>query len=402
MRGARYARAARTLGVVLATGLLVLGCSSPVAGRAVKDPNAAPPGEVQPELLEPGNYPTARRPEPRPSAQTAVLVEAHRIAGYVVGPWEVDPALIDPNPLATLVIASPKALDLVMPAPGSDIAAAHHLINGFATERHTADGAGPQRALGNAVMRFPTDGDAAAAAADFAAQLSPPPGTPPWTPVDVPGHPEALARQGALDDGMATVTSVTAHGPYVLYQYARAKNGVDAATALVAKTLDLQGGRIDAFTPTDPAQFATLDPDPTHLLAATLIPENPTVNMGLYDQAGILHFQGNPIQGAQLYTDAGLDAAAVGKTTIYQTKDAAAAVVLADKIAGIIGDGKQPGAPVPGMPKARCFIGTGTDMALGQFSCVAAAQRWVITAMSKQDFDARQQIAAQYLMLVGK
>jgi len=41
-------------------------------------------------------------------------------------------------------------------------------------------------------------------------------------------------------------------------------------------------------------------------------------------------------------------------------------------------------------------------LAFGRFSCVASADRWVITVSSERANDVTQRIAAQYLVLVGK
>jgi hypothetical protein len=385
--------------VTVATGLA--GCSTQIAGVALKGPTVKA-GDIDTALLEPGNYPTSPLPAPA-SAATAAIVDAQQLADFVVGPWEADAALTTPNPTATLVIKNPAALELVLLTPAAQIASAHQFINGFSTDRATgSEETGHQKALGNIVMRFLTPDDASAAATDFAAQLPAVPGASPLQPVPISGHPEANPTQSTLSEGTFTVASFTADGPYVLYQYARAQESLDVATALVAKTLDLQAGRIDGFKPTDPTQFATMALDPSRLLAKTIPAPKPIVNMGVYGAHAILHFQVDPILAGQLYSAAGLDAASVGKTKVYQTKDPGAAAELATKLAGIIGNGAQPGPTVPALPAAKCVTSTDTNPLIDRYSCAASAGRWVITASSQQDRDVTQQIAAQYLMLVGK
>jgi hypothetical protein len=386
--------------VTVAVGLV--GCSTQVTGAAVKDP-AVKAGDIDTALLQPGNYPTSPLPASKASAETAAIVDAQQLADFVVGPWEADPALVKPNPTGTLVIKNAEALELLLLAPATQIAAAHQFINGFSTDRITgSDQTGHGKGLGNIVMRFPTADDATAAAADFAAQLPSVPGASPLQPIPIGGHPEAKAVQSTLSDGTFTVASFTVQGPYVLYQYARAQESLDVATALVAATLDLQTGRIDGFKPTDPAQFATMTVDPSGLVAKTIPAPKPTVNVGVYGARGILHFQIDPILAGRLYSAAGLDAASVGKTKVYQTKDPGAATELATKLAGIIGNGAPPEPAVPGLPAAKCVTSTDTNPLIDRYSCVTSAGRWVITASSQQDRDVTQQIAAQYLMLVGK
>lgn len=381
---------------------VLTACSVAVPGAPVRD-TTVNPADANPALMKPGNYPTRPLGEPTPSRERAIIVDAQRMADYVVGPWEVDPVLVAPNPTATLALKSAESLKLVLLDPASAIARDRGFVNGFATDRSSAPGTpGGRKALGNTVLRFPDPAAATAAADDFANQLPSVMGETTLTPVAIPGHPEARASQTRLQDGTFTVTSYTPHGPYVLHQYARVQQGIDGAAWLVAKALDLQTGRIDGFTPTDPAQFDTMNLDPTGLLAKTLPSDDPTVNMGVWTARGVLHFQSDPFAAARIYGESGVDVVSHVKTTVYRTRDAAAAAALADEL-GIVFAGKTatPGPKVAGMPDARCFTSGDSGPLSVPFKCVAVADRWVFTATSKQEFDVTQQIAAQYLMLTG-
>ncbi|OLO98644.1 hypothetical protein BVU76_29805 [Mycolicibacterium porcinum] len=387
---------ARLLGVLGAVVLAVVtaGCSTVIDGAAVKDPTAAADA-VNTALLQPGNYPTVPFPPTPPSARAGAIADAHGLADHVVVPWEVDPALTEP--IATAVgpgIAAPF-LNLVLRAPGPDIAAAHGFINAFASSRAETGPMERRRQLINVVMRFDSDQDAAAVANDAHQQMEPPLGASPQEPVNVAGHPEALAMKATNGDG-TFVMSFTAHGPYVLFQESKAPDAA-AAENLVAKTLDMQLPAIDSFTLTDPAQFATMDTDPTHLWARTLQTGKAIPAMGVYGQGGVLHYM-QPEQ-RQWLEAAGVDAVSLGMANrVYQTRDAAAALGLADNIAKGLGEDAKPGPSVPGMPSARCFTGPNA----GPTTCVATADRWAILTASQQARDAAQQLAAQYLMLVGK
>lgn len=66
-----------------------------------------------------------------------------------------------------------------------------------------------------------------------------------------------------MPNGHIGVTTNVAHGPYVFHVFAQTDDTADADAATIAKALDLQGPRIDQFKPTDPAQFATMNLDPT-------------------------------------------------------------------------------------------------------------------------------------------
>jgi len=133
-------------------------------------------------------------------------------------------------------------------------------------------------------MRFPDPGAAEAAATEMAAKDRQS-GTFPRRPVTIYGHPEATASP--YDSaGDVVVRSFTVHGPYVLYQFARAAAD-HSSNALVEDTLIDQEGLIDQFVPTDPAKLADLPRDPTgQLLARTLwAPDNSGGGRGYWSVA---------------------------------------------------------------------------------------------------------------------
>ncbi|MCV7066897.1 hypothetical protein H7H51_16420 [Mycolicibacterium farcinogenes] len=270
------------LGAVVAGVGVVTGCSTVIDGAAVKD-TAMPADAVNTALLQPGNYDTTPYPHPKPEAHAARQVEAHRLSDHVTGPWEVDPALTQPL-IATIGPAlSDKGIDHAIGAPVGQIAVDHGFINGFVTARaNTLKADVPRTALVNMVLRFPTAEDAAAVAS--AARDQNPSGIPAPEPASIPGHPEALASRGPVDGG-TRVESFAAHGPYVLYQDVKT-NEARAPEDLVARTLDLQIPAIDAFKPTDPAQFATMELDPTNLISRTLRIKKPNIMQGVYGRRG--------------------------------------------------------------------------------------------------------------------
>ncbi|ANE83452.1 hypothetical protein A7U43_28490 (plasmid) [Mycobacterium adipatum] len=375
------------------------GQEEPAAAPETTTTSAAAASGVDVAQLEPGNYPTQPQAKPAPSAQAAVVVEAQRMAEFVVGPWEVDPSLVAQSPFGTLVIKNAEDVDKVAVAPTSEVAAARKFINGFGTSRN--NDADSLTSLQNMVLRFPTQADAEAAAYEIHTQLTAFGNATAMQALPIPGHEGTFASRTTLEDDRIAITSFTAHGPYLLYQEARSPESAEAGVALVARTLDLQKGRIDGFTPVSPDEFATMDLDPTNLMVRTLPADGAVVTRGVYGPYGILHFQGSPIRASEFYTDAGVDAAAVSKTWVYQTRDEAAAKQLADNIAALVTDA-QPGPSVPGMPEAKCFVNEVTAPVAGRnYRCVGTAGRWTITSGSQQDFDATQQLAAQYLLLVG-
>lgn len=93
-----------------ATVSVVAACATVVPGTPV-GADAGPQMVVDPTLLDTGTYPT----KPRPALGIAgtplkgAIVEAQRMANYVVGPWEVDPALKARHPIGAFVLDSTEA-----------------------------------------------------------------------------------------------------------------------------------------------------------------------------------------------------------------------------------------------------------------------------------------------------
>ncbi len=394
------------------------GCAPGVHGTAVKAPGGPPQGAVDISLLATGNLPTKPGP-PLGNAGSAVdgaLIEARRMANNVVGPWEVDPELVTPSPLRAMVIKDAAGLALIEPLAVATAATAHHLINGFASDRQSLD----QQRLTNAVVRFADPASAAAAAADMAAaaRTTQQPNAEPALPaLPVPGHPDARVVAGGDDQNSVTVFSYTPHGVYVLCQIAHTTD-TDTATALIAKTLDLQGPLIDQFAATDPAKFADLPTDPTGLLARTMSPPKlPEVNdshpaaptnpkIGVYQPHGALHLQDDPPSAFAAFSDAGVQLMSYNFTAVYQTADPGAARRLASDLANSLLQRHllaQPFNGVDFMPTSTCVKYPQFDSSTAlRYECYAAADTFTIETHATDPLVAHWQLAAQYLMLVAK
>lgn len=401
----RRLRAAAALGIAAA---LLAGCTTVMDGAAARDPGFKP-GDVTPVLMQTGNYPRGVKKALAPSMALSRVIEAQRMAEYVIYPWEAYPTATDSDEMGTRVILSPAALGVQVPGGVMpDIAQANGFLNGFTTSRGTPkDAPGPHMAVNVIVMRFPGPDQANAALTAFLPKQPPLEGSTGAHPIAIPGHPEASATAVVLSTGRPSVTSYSAHGPYILDVFTQTDGNVDAAAATVGKALDLQGPKIDQFQPTDPAQWPTMNPDPTGLLARSLPKKDSTVNDGVWTAAAFLHFAaGNTLNGPQGATDRfakfGIDRIVQGKSIFYQTKDAAAATGFAELVAKDFADGNEQKPNVPGFPAAKCFTIKDAGEFSDRFECVATADRYVITVFAKQSADAIQQISAQYLMLVAK
>ncbi|UCZ60739.1 DUF7373 family lipoprotein [Mycolicibacterium phocaicum] len=383
---------------------LLAGCTTVTTGDAAKDPSFKS-GDAIVSLLNPGNYPTTPKPGPamKPGAESGRLIDAERLAEFVVGPWEVDPTLISISVATTGVYLQADGLVSVEPGPMAQIAKDHQLINGFGSARGTVRGADHDNGMLILVLRFPTPDLANDAARQFSAQAPTVDRATPKQPTSIPGHPEALAHESTMFDGKVAVTSYTPHGPYVLYQFASSYGSIDTARQLITKALDLQSPRIDKFRPTDPAQFATMQLDPDGLLPRTVPTKEHILFQGLWGAHGFLHLEDDPIRAAAAWTTAGVDVISVRGTRLYRAKDADAATQLARKFAEPDGTNPtEPGPTVPGLPMAKCQAVNNTDVKARIYECSASLDRWVYAASSLQPFDATQRMASQYLLLTAK
>ena len=401
----------RRAAAIAVSAVSLAGCTTTVSG-SVATTTAPATGGVDITLLEPGNYPTRPGPPLGKAGDTekGAWLEAHRMAGYVMGPWELDPKL---STGVGQIVTKPESFDDDGTGVGEP-ATAHHFVTGFSSSR--ADDSGPGdmpdkrlRSLGNRVWRFASPDDAGAAApemADRAADTTEAGSDEPlpYDPLPIPGHPDSIGKIRFSDVLKAwTVQAFTVHGPYVLIQRATSKAGVDDAAALITDALDKQVPLIDRFQPTPVDALAALPIDPEGLLARTL-PRPPDDPLrygadGVYDAHSQLHFDGAPARTKGVFDDAGLQTVAVGRANVYQTPDAASAAKIVDGFTAEMTDGGYVPAPgVTGLPDAKCLTRKGHDIV---FYCVAVADRYTIEVSASQERDVHQRVAAQYLMLTA-
>lgn len=417
------ARVATSLALALALALIVtgvVGCGNTTAGQQGTAPpvTSSAAAVVNPAQLNTGSYPITPLPAlgSATSEQAGRLAEGRRMAAAVVGPWQADAGLIvSGGEPATVVATFDDKGRVTWPQIIGIGTYGLQLLVGFVSDRHTP-APNDKTSLRNAVLRFADPNSATAAAQGMTtASLHMPripsatPMTEPERAIAIPGHPEAAATVLTFLDGADTVREVvsfTARGPFVLLQSARALEGPDKAAALVSRTLDLQLPLIDAFTPTDAAQFAALPLDPTGLVARTLPspPDRATSTTGAaYPRDAALHFEDNPVQVGPLLADAGVDFVSINLDTVYQARDAAAAQGLAkaygDLVAGA--PSAQAAAPVPGLPDSRCIKASQLGGVIARYWCVTAVDRYMIKSVARQFDQAQQQLGAQYRMLTG-
>ncbi|KAA0086509.1 hypothetical protein CIW52_00805 [Mycolicibacterium sp. P9-64] len=390
-------------GAVLLTAATLAACSSSpneAGTTAAPSTTSTTSSGVDTAVLKPGNYPITPRPAEPWSPAAAIKMQAREMADFVVGPWEADPDLTRGLVQAYLITDAAKLKGVLLEAGTK--AAEHHFINAFTDTRVDRNNPAGKR-LVTMVMRFPTPEDARAAAIETSAALGSYLKAGAQETAFIPGHPETYSTQSPQPGGKYQVTGLTARGAFVLYQEAQSPESAEAAAALVGKTLDLQIPRIDGYHPSDPAQQQSLDPTG---LAAKTLPGPVTNSVGVYGAYGALHFSQDPPKTEKRYTAAGVDFEAEGATTVIQTKDPAAATALASTIFDANNVGKKPGPTVAGLPTAKCVESadahSADPTAPPNYQCVTPMGRWVVLAAAQQAADITQQVAAQYLLLIGK
>lgn len=166
--------------------LVLVGCSHTTGGEATRAPESrsSATAPVNASSLDPGNYPVMPQPPlgNAGSDHAGRLVEGHRMAAYVVGPWEVEPSLIGLSSSGPAVIAESKGLTRAVWAPIGGGAYNLSLVVGFVTERQSP-GPNPQLALRNSVLRFASPAEASQAAQNMTTAARHMPRDPTATPI---------------------------------------------------------------------------------------------------------------------------------------------------------------------------------------------------------------------------
>ncbi|MFW0150235.1 hypothetical protein ACNUDN_10470 [Mycobacterium sp. smrl_JER01] len=353
--------------------------------------------------LDVGPYPTvpAAPLGAAGSPHAGAAAEGRRMADFVVGPWEFDPALIGEYENSAVVIDGPETARGEFPVEVADVLAGHQLIDGFGTARWSDD-----IEFQHTVLRFADPDVAAAAARDLAHAIAhrPVPAGP-TVPGSIPGHPQTAAFEVPLAEDGRTATyvrAITAHGPYVLSERVTSAAGVDAAATMIATVLDRQLPLIDRFPLTPPPLLAGLPVDPSGLMARTLpLPSDQITasRPGSYGTHGTLHFQSNPVRSAKIFAETAMSNAAYGSTGVYETRDAQAAQQLSQElIAQHLVYGTEAGA-VEGIPASRCTDMIDPDNGRYSSYCVATFDRYLAEAQADTLLDAQQRTAAQYVLL---
>ncbi|MEV0852532.1 DUF7373 family lipoprotein [Nocardia fluminea] len=388
-----------------ALAVLLVGCGT-VEG-------AATPGEIDVRSLDVGRYTTVpadlevgRKPTDGP------VLEGLRMAGAVVFPREVDPALI--HNWGTDVLDTPQRASETSAISNVNLAVLerHRMIVGFdvaegslAFDRTKPAIETDARITRVVLLRFPGAKTAEEAARELEAtdfRVSPD-----NQPVPIPGY---AAAQAHWRPGIKTIGATFAHGEIVVSMFLQHSSpDIDALAKRVAAVLDAQIPLLDKFTPTVPDRIAELPRDPDGLLRRTLIPGPADQRIAISSRefaawpgrAG-LHYR--PVEPAELgaaWDRGGVDSVANSySTTLFRFRDDAAALAFGATWHDTLGAAAHPVAAPEGLPQARCAERrAGSAPALTR--CYVSYRRYGAFVSGAEPGGVRQQAAAQYALLAN-
>lgn len=400
---------ASRLAVMLAVIAVGPGCATVVSGDA--KPTIA---SVDLATLKYGAMVT----EPTPyelrfgsfTAETVRMIEGRRLLNVLVHPMDFMPDLDEPN--YTRIFANSVGMnqDGGLPAEFNDAVVPNDLVAGVTTSR-TNGSVRDFESMFVGILEFGTeDGAKNAAAAMYQVRMS---RAEPRQPVAVPGYPHA--------NGSASATNMSVsqqHGPFVILASIQAPR-LDQTMLVdtIKKSMDQQITALSEFTviPADDLLDLPLDQDGIMRRAMGKSPVGDPLTMSTYDEdfgvflpSGILHYERNTLEAQRAFVDAGVDLVGRRYSTIYRTRDVAAAFKLQTVLARR-GKNDTVLEPPPGIADAQCVRLAEEDKNRGYNGfCVLVYDRYVAVVMSTasrllsmQQVDAtlQERTAAQYAIL---
>ncbi|MFE3194637.1 hypothetical protein ACFXHA_36915 [Nocardia sp. NPDC059240] len=416
MRRIRESRRLRAGLLVLAATaaaltLLIVWAAAPIAGHAR-------PGMTAPDWskLVVGPYPSGPTDyNPLYSAATdAYRIESRRMLTYLVSPDEIDPDITTLGEARTLDTSDGNFGDpddfigknAPFPKNWQPVAVANRLIAGAYIWR-TNNSVRARKQITLALLRFPTEQAARAAANGFADTLV----TPASHAIPLDG---VDARASAVTDDRGQLFA--AHGVYVIVTHVVIPQAdTTALAARLKEVLQAQLTRMTDLKPTPLEDIPDLAADPDGLLRLTLPNKFDasdedhdswgSAQGGLYSPAGALHFERDVVAVRKAFDAAGVDVVARNAATVYRTRDLAAAFGLQ---AALTRPGRDDDllANPPGLVDASCLqLDEPEPIRRHIFLCAVVVGRYVAVIGAQAEFSGAepssfpQRVAAQYSML---
>ncbi|RDI52655.1 DUF7373 family lipoprotein [Nocardia mexicana] len=394
------------LAAVAVFSVLTSACGASSSGHAIPGMTPANTAKLNigPYAGAPSDY------EPEISMSSDVFpIESRRLMGILISPDEIDPEM---SKLAeTKIIEDSSSIfddtSGVLPSSFKPVAERNHLIGGAYTARSNGSRRS-EKFLAVAVMRFPTDSAAQAAAAEFDQDTYG--RSPNRHPIPIDGH-TTNTHSGSSTDAVGTVFA--AHGPHVIVTSLTIPKPDQAALGVgLKKVLDMQVARLNTTQPTAPDDILDLPQNPAGIMRYALqLPDkiydaSLTENtVGYYDPAGDLHFERDATGLRKAFAENGVDLVARNDGVVYRTRDLESAFKLQAALTRLGRDDEEVPNP-PGVTDAHCIkLDDKEPIRDHTFICAVVYGRYVgvISAQSKLsgavDPAFYQRAAAQYSIL---
>ncbi|WP_159103234.1 hypothetical protein [Tsukamurella sp. 1534] len=375
----------------MALGVVLAGCSTTVPGAPEADPAAVA------ATLDTGSFPKAPMDVAPLDDVAAKTLEAGRLADTLPLVNTFDPDLRY-NGSGYLGTPSMMALQMTLSSDVSK-AAGDFVLGAMFGANDAKPGSGKRKKdMAVAVLRM-ADAGAANRAMEYKDFGKADAGDQPRTPVTLPGHPSAKAVSTEWKSlGTTTFTAMMASGEYVLAATATTVDPADGPKRLSDFFSDQQKALAD-FKAVPLDKLTAQQPDPNGVVRLAL-PQDPKTWTTATKAAGR---NDDVVAAEKRMKDAGVDYIGYGESTVFRTKDAAAATGFAKSVGDwyreTYPDGSASSA-IKAAPGSLCWTYPRYKGSKdSKTACAVAHGRYVATVSDEQAVKAIQAINASYRIL---
>ncbi|MFE6858181.1 hypothetical protein [Nocardia sp. NPDC057668] len=366
--------------------------------------------------LDIGYYAIEPLTEPtEPDEARGRVVESVRMGEATIDPAAADPALaFGPTGGGAQPISAPSKTRGMLSTPVRDVLTKRGMLAGFSTVAMDSKGGAPVvgtgRLLTVILLRFP-DSDAARQAADEMDAADAGVSTE-NAAVPIPGHPEAHAHWRPT---VPTLAATMAQDSFVIsLLVGHTGTDVNAMAALAGRAFEAQRTRLADFRPTPAGDIAALRADRDRMLSR-LVADDPgnwpmpaVLQSGIGENAG-WESVGQPngvvygphavqLRGPRPGTDRAEAMAFAGSSSLFRY--ATATVARRTYVENFrIDEGFQEVAAPQGVPEAKCIRNLASVDTSNNYSCWLLAGKYLALVHSRDESNARQKIAAQFVLL---
>ncbi|WP_181700671.1 hypothetical protein [Nocardia sp. GTS18] len=401
-------KTARILRIALITAVITLcgGCGIAVEGNPKPGSTPVDLDQIRtgPYLTEPTEY-KAGDNSTTPGHEWLRLMEGRRLLNYAIHPMDIDHELVVTGKTSIFIDVLDIPITLGLGENHKRILKdSKHFITGL-TARKSNKSLRTPKEFEVGIFRFDSDTEAARSAHEL--------------------HRATLESgpriEHALDSGAATHASVLddkaidvwqAHGTYVVMISARISFADSPQLESVAKqALQIQAASLDSQQPIPMDDVLDHPLDPGNLMRRAMPREIGSwleyeKYFGLLQPSGMLHYERDPEGARKKYADTGVDMIARRATTVYRTRDLAAAFELQTFLAQPTKDDVALDPP-PGIADAQCIRLDVKDPSRGYDAiCAVVYDRYVAVVAEKMgntsaraDYSLQERTAAQYAIL---